>query len=502
MTDVNVNFPPTASPNRSVTAGDVESMVTQVKADVEGQVSVVTAQLADTVSITENIKIKGVDLSGYGKKQKTLVTFVSDDGQDTDYTILKPIFEAEGVPCCMAVTTGFTGKPYFDKPIPDAHGLELQAMGWEICGHTHNHPALASGLTEEEVEYQFTENNRILRERGYKVNNLMYPHGSNNRMVRRIARKYYRSACTYGSYGTIDTPPFNMFNINRVGLGAWFDAGVDNPTKYPAGTRNTFNTYYKPRVDEAIEKGGWLIFGLHSNAPEFDATQQEYLRQTIQYVKSQGVPIVTMNEGLDLIGNVIDVDGYNEDDTEEKYFRVGSNGIVSTNSAVDAIDVVLPNNAVDSNSPLSSFEMGKITYCFTNSGMLITDYKYNDWAWQMLKKQNGTIDIRSIQYPAMTWSAWDTIFTLSKIGQKKSWYRTTVTVTASSTLDHKVVGFRVPDASHIVVGSPYSGLPNGLSYYIYVGSEATGDNVHIKFINSTTADVPVNVEWLLRSLQY
>ncbi|MEK5360742.1 hypothetical protein ACPOM7_19040 [Peribacillus castrilensis] len=52
MTDVNVNFPPTVSPNRVVTAGDVESMVTQVKADVEGQVSVVSAQLADKVNLT------------------------------------------------------------------------------------------------------------------------------------------------------------------------------------------------------------------------------------------------------------------------------------------------------------------------------------------------------------------------------------------------------------------------------------------------------------------
>ncbi|UYZ01225.1 hypothetical protein OJ967_12405 [Peribacillus frigoritolerans] len=55
MTDVNVNFPPTVSPNRSVTAGDVESMVTQVKADVEGQVSVVTAQLADTETKLEKV---------------------------------------------------------------------------------------------------------------------------------------------------------------------------------------------------------------------------------------------------------------------------------------------------------------------------------------------------------------------------------------------------------------------------------------------------------------
>ncbi|WP_202815373.1 hypothetical protein [Peribacillus simplex] len=63
MTDVNVNFPPTVSPNRSVTAGDVESMVTQVKADVEGQVSVVSAQLADTVI---DLKSGGINVLSSG----------------------------------------------------------------------------------------------------------------------------------------------------------------------------------------------------------------------------------------------------------------------------------------------------------------------------------------------------------------------------------------------------------------------------------------------------
>ncbi|WP_202190553.1 hypothetical protein [Bacillus sp. BA3] len=63
MTDVNVNFPPTVSPNRSVTAGDVESMVTQVKADVEGQVSVVSAQLADTVM---DLKSGGINVLSSG----------------------------------------------------------------------------------------------------------------------------------------------------------------------------------------------------------------------------------------------------------------------------------------------------------------------------------------------------------------------------------------------------------------------------------------------------
>ncbi|MGG4267492.1 hypothetical protein [Peribacillus simplex] len=45
MNDVNVNFPPTASSNRLVIAGDMESMVTQVKGDVERQVRAVTGQL-------------------------------------------------------------------------------------------------------------------------------------------------------------------------------------------------------------------------------------------------------------------------------------------------------------------------------------------------------------------------------------------------------------------------------------------------------------------------
>ncbi|MFK9119154.1 NosD domain-containing protein [Peribacillus frigoritolerans] len=65
MTDVNVNFPPTVSPNRSVTAGDVETMVTQVKADVEGQVSVVSAQLAETAN---DIKERGISVKKFGVK--------------------------------------------------------------------------------------------------------------------------------------------------------------------------------------------------------------------------------------------------------------------------------------------------------------------------------------------------------------------------------------------------------------------------------------------------
>lgn len=59
MSDVNVNFPPSASPFRAVAAGEVEAMVNGLRAEVEGQLSLadeqvgaVSAQLAETVIST------------------------------------------------------------------------------------------------------------------------------------------------------------------------------------------------------------------------------------------------------------------------------------------------------------------------------------------------------------------------------------------------------------------------------------------------------------------
>lgn len=54
MSDVNINFPPAAAPTRALTAGEVEDMVIQAKADVEGQVSAVVGQVEDTATDLEH----------------------------------------------------------------------------------------------------------------------------------------------------------------------------------------------------------------------------------------------------------------------------------------------------------------------------------------------------------------------------------------------------------------------------------------------------------------
>lgn len=58
MADVNINFPPAAAPTRALTAGEVEDMVIQAKADVEGQVSAVVGQVEDVTAQVEDNKIK------------------------------------------------------------------------------------------------------------------------------------------------------------------------------------------------------------------------------------------------------------------------------------------------------------------------------------------------------------------------------------------------------------------------------------------------------------
>lgn len=90
MADVNVNFPPAPSPNRGVSAGDVDAAVLKVKADVEGQVSEVAARLeetakkseiqslvtnkADKTEVRENTDIKPINVSEMDTETKQLFT--------------------------------------------------------------------------------------------------------------------------------------------------------------------------------------------------------------------------------------------------------------------------------------------------------------------------------------------------------------------------------------------------------------------------------------------
>ncbi|HEX9021870.1 MAG TPA: polysaccharide deacetylase family protein, partial [Nitrospirota bacterium] len=118
-----------------------------------------------------------------------LLTFVFDDGNETDYTIAREVFADEGAVACAAITTGWIDA---GNHLTAAQIIALRDAGWEIMSHTVSHPNLRS-LTAAEIETELSKSKNALEALGVTIHNLVYPYNKSNEQVRQIARKYYRS---------------------------------------------------------------------------------------------------------------------------------------------------------------------------------------------------------------------------------------------------------------------------------------------------------------------
>ena len=136
-----------------------------------------------------------LDGSGHGEAafpqvSVPLVTFVFDDGFDTDYLVAKDIFERQGAVACSAIVTDFINRKGF---LTTDQVLGLRDAGWEILSHTASHPNLRS-LPPAQIEKEFSRSKAAFEGLGLTVKNLVYPYNKSNETVQEIARKYYRSA--------------------------------------------------------------------------------------------------------------------------------------------------------------------------------------------------------------------------------------------------------------------------------------------------------------------
>ena len=219
-------------------------------------------------------------------KRRVMVSFEVDDGWPQDLTVLKPIFQRYKIPLTCALITSNLNNVEERIRLQDEEG-------WEFASHTHNHLDLTT-LSEKEIEYELSHSLSVLKQNGFKVNNITYPQGKSNEVVERIAKKYYKHGCRYQEGINYDV--INSFRILRYPMGSY----------YANSSHNTLE-FYKEKVDEAITNNAWLIFGLHSYADEFDSTQQQYLKDTIEYIKSKNIEIVTIGKGYEVFGNAVEV---------------------------------------------------------------------------------------------------------------------------------------------------------------------------------------------------
>ena len=167
------------------------------------------------------------------------MTFVFDDGFDTDYLVARDVFAEQGAVACSAIATDLIDRPGFLDPVQI---IGLRDAGWEIMGHTASHRNLRS-LSPAQVEDELFRSKTILEGMGVTVKNLVYPYNKSSEMIRSIARKYYRSA-----RGGVDT--FNRDVLEQYDL-----RSVSN--------KKFGLAQMQARVDQAYAERDWLIIHGH-----------------------------------------------------------------------------------------------------------------------------------------------------------------------------------------------------------------------------------------------
>ena len=283
----------------------------------------------------ENIKqdnnifnYEGWEVNNKKRTKQAVVTFTSDDGRLGDITKLRPIFEAEGVPLVLAIAPDIL-------EIPIETLLEVQNdLGWEMASHSMSHLNFTT-ITLEQVEYQLSESKKWLNERGLKCTNFCVPFGHYLASHIPLFRKHYRSART--SMRGINSLPLNTYELNSVVIAE--TAGAP------------FNTleYYKSMVDDAFANEKWLIFLMHGySETEITPAHLIILQELIQYIKGLNVPIMTMENALDHIGNVVDTPDFKLDASGKPTFD-GNKVILTEPDSVTSASVwndFIPNKKI------------------------------------------------------------------------------------------------------------------------------------------------------------
>ena len=417
-----------------------------------------------------------------GKMKKCMVSFTDDDCRKEIWSILKPIADEKGVKFTLAMPTSKIGMPNY---ITEEQAKSFYNEGWEFMWHTHTENNLDT-MSLEQMENEYNESVKIWSKLGLPKNKIVaYPQGHDNHLVRTFCSgKFKAGVDTFRTNNNI--VPYSQFALSRYEIGAPLNEAIKNKLGCPYDN-NTLD-YYKWLVDRAFQDNAWLIFYTHAWYPTFDSTQQQYLKDVIDYIRSKNIDIVTLEEGLELTGNLINIgdDNGNEynKDTDGYYFTVGCDGSIRSSSLKDMLPQLNYSEGIDYNSKsINDFLVG-ITITAVNSadatnmplakaGTLIT-FKPNQYSGYSIQKyyiyETGEEFTRGCNKSG-AWQPWDskTLFVGSAntnpINKPITEYQVGVTVNfVGSTI---CTGFPDNKPGTLTTIKP-TGLSNAYSYQEYV----------------------------------
>lgn len=319
----------------------VKSDLNNIKSDVD-ELNTQYKDIVKDTSVKTDAKIK-----------KCMVSFTDDDCRKEVYTILKPIADEKNVKFTLAMPTAKIGTSNY---LSAEQVKDLYQQGWEFMWHTHSENNMNT-MTTEEMEAEYNESYKCWSDLGIPVNNIIaYPQGRDTDLVRNFSSgKFKMGVDTFRT--KLNTVPYAQYSMSR------YEIGTSHKEDYKTKLGSPYNTntieHYKWLVDKAVEENAWLIFYTHAWYPTFDSTQQEYLKEVIDYVRSKDIEIVTLEEGLKRTGNLINIGDYNGTEQSGDYFVVGCDGSIKSSFLEKIVPILNYSEGQDySTKSISEFENG------------------------------------------------------------------------------------------------------------------------------------------------
>lgn len=213
-----------------------------------------------------------------------MYTIIDDDIASLEaISTIKNLADKKGIKIVFGAVSGVLLK---NKEVTQAL-LEYQKEGFQICDHSYSHSReLWTKGSWPQIEEEIKKSRIILDTLGFVHSDyLILPFGkfSENQRHELITHlpSYYKLA--FNSRGHFcDLNDFNRMYINR----------------FPVRKHNQLDVV-KYRIDQAIEKKGWIVFLTHShNKRDFDAN---YLEKIIDYCQSKNLKAYTLTEAYSII---------------------------------------------------------------------------------------------------------------------------------------------------------------------------------------------------------
>lgn len=218
------------------------------------------------------------------------IAFTFDDGVDSVYNYIYPLFETKGIKGTFYVPTNWFGD---SNRITWGQALEMFNDGHLIESHGKDHEHLTT-LTESELNTLFGEIDTAFTNNGLpEPDHIAYPFGELNELVETIAASYYHTGRDVADTFLYLTS--NLFQLPTFVL----DIELNDLDQLD---------YLKNKVDIAVANKIGIIFNGHGSLPADQLApttpyniQLEYLEELIDYIQSKDANIISMDQLYDLI---------------------------------------------------------------------------------------------------------------------------------------------------------------------------------------------------------